>query len=278
MKAKYYLIILVFVAINHNLVAQEMPQILQNVPYSSVTKLANSAPDATYSYGEHESQYALYWRGKNKQNALSPIVIFIHGGCWLKDYDIRHSLPLTSALANDGFSVWSIEYRRTGQLGGGWPGSFDDIQMAIRLLFDEQISDVDYSRVILMGHSAGGHLAMLAASLFDKQITQAIGLAAITDLFSYAQGQNSCQRVTEKFMGGTQNDRLAQFKQADPRTVGFHSNTILLQGSEDNIVPVLQGKASKTEQILVAGAGHFDWIHPKTHAYSVLLENLLKHR
>ncbi len=247
---------------------------LANVSYNSVTQLAYDQAEAKFSYGEDESQYVLYWSAKNPIDDPAPIIIFIHGGCWLKDYDIAHSLPLASALSKQGYGVWSIEYRRTGQAGGGWPGSFEDIKEAITLLFNKQIGDVDYSNVVIVGHSAGGHLAMLAAKSFEENIQQAIGLAAITDLPAYAKGNNSCEQVAPKFMGGTHEVLPAQYKKADPRSVGLHHNTVLMHGSLDSIVALEQSVAPSSSQILVDKAGHFDWIHPHSAAYAKLLKHL----
>ena len=67
-------------------------------------------------------------------DANAPLVILIHGGCWLNSFDVNHSRPLATALNQEGFAVWSLEYRRTGDSGGGWPGTLEDIQLALSQL------------------------------------------------------------------------------------------------------------------------------------------------
>ena len=67
-------------------------------------------------------------------SANAPLVILIHGGCWLNSFDVNHSRPLATALSQAGFAVWSLEYRRTGDPGGGWPGTLEDIQLALTQL------------------------------------------------------------------------------------------------------------------------------------------------
>jgi acetyl esterase/lipase len=136
-----------------------------------------------------------------------PVVVMIHGGLWTVLYDRAHTLQLARDLADRGYAVWNIEYRRIGEDGGGWPGTFDDVATAIDALADlaagrapqgEMAVSVardrlDLGRVITMGHSAGGHLALWAAarpglpagspgSQPRVPVSAAISLAGITDL------------------------------------------------------------------------------------------------
>ena len=94
--------------------------------------------------------------------------IFLHGGFWRAEYGREHTAPLAEALADAGFVVCAPEYRRSGQAGGGWPGTFDDVAAAVDLLpglvAEATGGLVDEHRYVLAGHSAGGHLALWAAS------------------------------------------------------------------------------------------------------------------
>ena len=114
------------------------------------------------AYGAEESQFVELWLPPGRQSA-APVVVLVHGGCWLADYDIAHIRPLAAALAKNGFAVWAPEYRRVGESGGGWPGTFVDIANGIDALatYDEPL--LDRERIVLAGHSAGGHLALWAA-------------------------------------------------------------------------------------------------------------------
>jgi acetyl esterase/lipase len=247
-----------------------------NVSYKSVTELGFVGADKKLVYGDDnpELQYGLLWLPPNlSATEKAPLIVFIHGGCWLNQYDIQHSFPLSSALAEAGYAVWSLEYRRTGDTGGGWPGSFDDIRQGLAFTSSLKDHPVDLDHMIIMGHSAGGHLALLAASEFP-QAGAVIGLAAITDIVEYSRGANDCQTAALPFMGGSYEDRPTAYLAANPASRSLHENTILLQGDMDSIVPFAQSQLPGASATVFAGAGHFDWLHPDSGAYQVLLSSL----
>mgnify|MGYP002712499119 FL=1 len=135
-----------------------------------------------------------------------------------------------------------------------------------------------------MGHSAGGQLALLAGEKLaaekladDKKAVKlqaVIGLAAITDMASYAKGSNSCQSATAQFIGAPAEQAPELYQQASPSRDKIHPKTLLLQGSADQIVPTTQATDSGMPYRLVEKAGHFDWIHPQSAAYSQLILTL----
>jgi acetyl esterase/lipase len=111
-----------------------------------------------------------------------PLVIFFHGGFWRHEYDRGHTGPLAAALAAEGLTVATPEYRRTGAPGGGWPGTFDDVVAALRTLpalLSARLGPV--GPAVLAGHSAGGHLALWAASR-SSRVPAVVGLAPVADL------------------------------------------------------------------------------------------------
>lgn len=237
----------------------------ENVSFQAVMVLEVKHQPEQIAYGQLPLQYGLWWPGEKDK----PLLIMIHGGCWLNAFDVNHLKAMASALADQGFSVWAPEYRRTGDEGGGWPGSFEDIQMALR--HTKQLPTVHKSQV-LMGHSAGGHLALLATAdglLSNRKLT--IGLAAIADLPTYAKGDNGCQKAGVPFMGGTEDELADAYRAADPQQKGQYKDTLLLQGDADVIVPVSQAQLSGAKTDIIEKAGHFDWIHPQTPAFSHLL-------
>lgn len=247
-----------------------------DVSYKSVTDLDYVEADVKLVYGDAnpELQYGLLWL--SKKSAIyenPPLIVLIHGGCWLNAYDIEHSYPLSSALAEAGYAVWSIEYRRTGDAGGGWPGSFDDIRQGLAFTSSLQDFPVDLNRMVIMGHSAGGHLALLAASE-NRALAGIIGLAAITDIVEYSRGGNSCQTATLDFMGGTFEENPVAYQAANPASQQLHEKIILLQGDMDVIVPLEQSQLPGAATVISEGAGHFDWVHPDTGAFQVLLSTL----
>lgn len=251
-------------------------EVKSNVRYGSVLELGFSDADYKLVYGETQPdlQYGLLWLPqKTAASGKAPLVIFVHGGCWLNEYDIRHSFPLSAALARAGYGVWSLEYRRTGDAGGGWPGSFEDIKQGIAYTSRLKDYPLDLDHMVIAGHSAGGHLALLAGSGL-RDIGGIIGLAAITDIVEYSRGENSCQTAAPKFMGGTFEEKPAAYHAANPAEQSLHSNTVLLHGDIDPIVPVDQANVPGATATVVEGAGHFDWIHPGTGSYQVLLSTL----
>ena len=252
------------------------PTAKANTPYSEVAKLASIKADKKWMYGrESDQQYSLFWRANGSPQGL---VVLIHGGCWLDMFDIQHSFPLSTGLAQSGFHVWSIEYRRTGS-GGEWPVAFEDVKAGLANIVKLEELGIDTSIINLVGHSAGGHLALLAASdaasvlPSDAQINT-IGLSAIVNIASYSKGSNSCQSATTSFMKGTLEDKPIEYYFANPLNIRFASTptskAVLLHGTEDAIVPLKQGQHPQIDQIVIDGAGHFDWIHPGTEAFKVL--------
>jgi len=247
-----------------------------NVSYQSVTGLDFVEADEKLVYGDANPglQYGLLWvPKKNTPNTKPPLIVLIHGGCWLNAYDIQHSYALSSALAEAGYAVWSLEYRRTGDIGGGWPGSLEDIRQGLAYTANLESHAVDLDRVLVMGHSAGGHLALLAAAQ-SQTIDGVIGLAAITDIVAYSRGGNSCQTATVDFMGGTFEEQPVAYQAANPASQSLHNRTILLQGDIDVIVPVEQSQLAGATTVVFEGAGHFDWVHPGSGAFQLLLSTL----
>lgn len=274
-----------------NALAIDYPKVANNVAYSDVIKLEFTPAVATLSYGDNALQFGKLWLPQDYSNPpnnpdhgnkkhvnkkhgnKTPMIIFIHGGCWLNAFSIDHSYPLTSALAENGYAVFSVEYRRTGDEGGGWPGTFADIKKAINFILQQSDFQFDKSKVVLAGHSAGGHLALLAAQ--DEAISlPLIGLAAISDLAQYAKGTNSCQTATPAFMGGPEESNPQAYIDANPVAQETMPSGVLLHGTDDNIVPLAQSKTANMPFLTVQGAGHFDWLHPGSEAFSLLLTAL----
>src|SRR5436190_16356627 len=107
-----------------------------------------------------------------------PLAIVIHGGFWRAQYDLLHIGHLCAALTARGIATWSLEYRRVGQPGGGWPGTFEDIKAGAA--FRSRLAELDARRAIAIGHSAGGHLALFLAA--ERLVHGAISLGGVADL------------------------------------------------------------------------------------------------
>jgi len=117
--------------------------------------MGEKAP-VVYRYGAEPDQFGEL---SLPDGAAKGTVVIIHGGFWRARHDLSLGRPLAADLARRGYAAWNLEYRRA-LAGGGWPGTFADVAAGIDLL---ATLPVDSSRVVAVGHSAGGHLAAWAA-------------------------------------------------------------------------------------------------------------------
>ena len=123
--------------------------------------------DLRFPYGQDPNQFVDVRLPEGK--GPHPVVFFIHGGYWRAKYDLTYAGHLCAALKKAGIATWNVEYRRVGNQGGGWPGTFDDVATAVDVL-PSLVREAAGGGVIsdepalLAGHSAGGHLALWAAS------------------------------------------------------------------------------------------------------------------
>ena len=262
-----HLTILLLMLFSGNASAQRSPSypaVSPAVSFDAVLELPVGKPTSLHPYGQAPSQYAELWLPA-RTGGDAAIVAFIHGGCWLSEYSIEHSHALATALTQSDYAVWNIEYRRVGNPGGGWPGSLEDIRAALALLSSLKPPGVDLDTLVLVGHSAGGHLALLAAGT-----RPAIGLAPIIDIADYAGDGGSCNAAALQFMGVTLTENLAAYRAATPH---LQNKDTVLMGSQDHIVPA-QSRYLPAGYQRWSNAGHFDWIHPGTPAWQEFLQHL----
>ncbi len=248
------------------------------------------------SYGPHAEHIAdlrLPEPGPYRQrhDLPLPLVIFLHGGFWRAAFDRVHTGPLAAALATAGFVVCTPEYRRTGQAGGGWPGTLDDVAAAVDALpglaAEATRGLVDPGRILLAGHSAGGHLALWAAGRnrlppgvrwHQAQPVAAgvVGLAAVCDLTAcFAQGLGN--GAAGELMGGGPARHPDRYAAADPaRVLPIGIPVRLVHGTADDRVPCemsrdyaarAQAAGDDTVCAELPGSGHFDVIDPLSAAW-----------
>ncbi len=236
----------------------------------SVFDLIAPKPDSVLHYGDLPDQCIdIYLTEKSS----APMIILIHGGYWRSEYDRIHLRPLAAALASNGWQVALVEYRR---IAGDPDAMVSDIKTAI-----EFVMASDATRpIILMGHSAGGHLALWAASVISK-LKSVIALAPIADLAT-GEKLNLDSGAIASFLGKSASLRT----DLDPILISTQAIPItLIHGVADLHVPIelsrgyVKSKMLKGEivnLIELAGIGHFELIDPRSSVWPVIFGELAK--
>ncbi len=224
-----------------------------------------------------------------------PVAVIIHGGCWLAEHGLSYMGHLSAALTESGVATWNIEYRRVGNDGGGWPGTFQDVaQGTDHLQTLAKIYPLDLTRIVVVGHSAGGHLALWLAArkkapqespLYSPEpisLRSVISLAAITDL---QKTGTACDGMVGKLMGGSAHDFASRYNQASPiELLPIGVKQTMIQGETDNIVPLSMAKdyteaakrkGDEVKLVVIEKAGHFELVDPKSFAWAKVKDEIL---
>lgn len=242
------------------------------------------------AYGDHDDAFGDLWVPA-ATGAAVPVVVLVHGGFWQAGFGLDLMDGLAASVAEAGWAAWNVEYRRLGG-GGGYPETFDDVAAAVDHLagIDAPVP-LDLDRVAIVGHSAGGHLAVWAASRSslppdapwaDPQVRPRIAVpqAGVLDLVECAEsalGATACPDL----VGGLPADVPDRYALTSPvLLVPIDAEVVAVHGTDDSIVPLSQSEryvaAAGTGASLrtVAGADHFDVIDPQSDAWQVVLEVL----
>jgi acetyl esterase/lipase len=245
-------------------------------------------PDVTLRYGPLDD-HVVDVRWPAPSSTPAPLVVVVHGGFWRSEFDRTHTAPQCGGLTDAGYAVAAVEYRRTGQGGGGWPGTFDDLDAALRAvpqLVAEAASQagrvVDVDRTVLVGHSAGGHLVAWAATRGYPHVVGAVSLGGVLDLqlaASMALDPGPGGSAVEALLAGGPDDVPDRYAEADPTRLGPPGAPVVaVHGDADDVVPVELSRsyAAATGQQLVVlpGVDHFAPIDPLSAAWPVVLEHL----
>ncbi|MFC0227177.1 alpha/beta hydrolase family protein [Serratia aquatilis] len=255
-------------------------------------------PDAVLHYGKESSQYAqLFLAHAEKKTALSPVVILIHGGCWDKSAQgIPQMGELAEAFSQHGIAVWNVEYHRINEEGGGYPKTYNDISSAIDMLKQSaQQYSLDLSRVVLVGHSVGGHLVQWAAASnnMKSEYLQPANLAfkgvvALGSLPNMENMQQACSNLTEtdyqNLLGMVNHQRKDPYSDTSPYHMGSPKTPVtLLNGARDTIsIPDYANEytekynqhPSEVKTIIVPGATHYDLVSTRSSAWPILLNEV----
>ncbi len=249
---------------------------------------ARAQPTERLAYGPSRSQFVEFW-APPAGTTRPPVVVLIHGGCWQAQYGLDLMRPMAEALARDGYAVWNIEYRRLGEPSGGWPATFDDVRGAVGFVQTLGAGrGHDVGRTVLVGHSAGGHLALwaagwphrLPADAIDPPPRPVLSLGGVGDLegaardptFSGACGADTIARLVDG--AGRNGDPYALTSPS--RFPPPASRQIMLHGAREQITPAALGEAyargrPNVSVTVVPGAGHFEVIAPQSPAWPAVL-------
>jgi acetyl esterase/lipase len=248
--------------------------------------LPSKPADYRFSYGADANQF-----GELRVPSGAgpyPVAILIHGGCFKAEYGtLRDLAPIADALKAKGIATWSIEYRRLGQAGSGWPGTYLDVGRGVDYLRSIAVQNhLDLSRVIVVGHSAGGHLAMWVAArsrlpktspIFVSDpltVRGVVDLAGTPDLEALIPAeQRSCGGpVIEQLLGGSPSDVPDHYAQASAtRMLPIGVPQALFWGRRDDNVPISIGEnyarmaehsGDSARLVTFAQAGHFELADP----------------
>jgi acetyl esterase/lipase len=208
-----------------------------------------------------------------------PVAVVLHGGFWRE----LRTLELTDDLARDmagrGWAAWNVEYRRVGEVsGGGHPVTVEDVGAAIDFLGTLD-APLDLERVVAIGHSAGGHLALLAAArpVSAVALAGAVSQAGVTDLRE-ADRLGLGEGATAEYMGGGADERPDAYAEASPiERVPVGVPQLLVHGDADERVPVGQSTAyaeaaraagDDVELVIRRGEDHFVHVDPAAGAWA----------
>jgi acetyl esterase/lipase len=240
-----------------------------------------------HRYGDHARQVADLHRPRGR--GPHPVVVVLHGGYWQPPYTKLVMRPLCIDLVRRGFAAFNVGYRRLGRDGGGWPQTFEDVAAAIDTLAAPELreANLDLERVTLVGHSAGGLLALWAAG---RDATRAgtpgagprvsarsgLAMAAVCDLARAGE-------PARDLLGGTPLDVPERWSQADPmRRIPLAVPVALVHPTRDETVPVAHSRAyvsaaraAGAEAALVeTPGGHRAPIDPASEAWKVAAQLL----
>jgi acetyl esterase/lipase len=239
-------------------------------------------PDARIPYGPEAAQFA----DLRVPDGLGPhpVVVVLHGGWWRAENDLEHLGPACAALTAQGAATWNVEYRSVGHPGGTWPTPLADAVVAVRRLAALAEPRLDLRRVLVLGFSAGGQLALrlagaLATGAADVTVCGAVSLAGVLDLRAAADA-NLGSGAVAALLGGLPAEVPGRYVDASPlEQPHLPVRQVIVHGSADASIPVAMSAAyaavarargDSVDLRVVGGASHFDPIDPTSAAWAVV--------
>jgi acetyl esterase/lipase len=245
-----------------------------------------SRSPAVEPYGTTRDQVGELWRPVG--GGPWPVVALLHGGFWRSQRSLELMWPLAADLAGRGFAVWNLEYRRVGQPGGGWPGTLEDVAAGVdHLVRLTARVPLDLDRLAVIGHSAGGQLALWSAARPGLPVgtpgtgplvvpSLAVSLAGVCDLTAAARAGIG-EGAVVAFLGAGPDEAPERYRLASPRArLPLGVRQVLLHGDADRRVPVEQSRSyaaaaadagDSVELVELAGVDHMAPIDPSSSAW-----------
>ncbi|WP_294339738.1 alpha/beta hydrolase [uncultured Sphingomonas sp.] len=258
--------------------------------WPDLAKRPKPEPDATVAYGANSMQKVDVWLPKGAKPPYKT-VLMVHGGCWQTSIADRSLMNwIADDLRRDGYAVWNIDYRGVDRSGGGYPGTFTDAAIAAdRLAVDAKRFGLDTRRIVAVGHSAGGHLALWLAGRpklptdsplkmgKPQKIDTVVSLGGLPDLAATAASpDNGCgTEVVGKLVGTGRADPYRDT--SVPRLFPLGVRQELVNGREDKIIPyrmatdyvaAARAKGDRVELHTVPATGHVELVAPETAAWA----------
>jgi len=213
-----------------------------------------------------------------------PVCVLIHGGYWRATYGKIVMKPLAADLVRRGYAAWNIEYRRIGRRqGGGYPQTFDDVRAALSLLAELADERLDLEDVTLIGHSAGGHLALWAATRDDIALAmhRVIAQAPVVDLVAAGEPARA-------LLGGSKKQVPERYAECNPMQLPPPPvPTLIVHGRTDATVPLKRSEAyadalraagGDVELVEPEEGGHRSHIDPRSQGWRIAVEWLERSR
>jgi acetyl esterase/lipase len=232
-----------------------------------------------------------------------PTAIIIHGGFWRERVGLDIMDSIADNLSGRGIATWNIEYRRVGHEGGGWPGTLTDVARAADYLHTlAESNTLDLNRVVTMGHSAGGHLALslaarhrlpetsiLKVSEQPLPIKGAVSLAGVSDLALMQEvhhiqevNRNISNNPVSDFMAGPPDEVPSHYAEASPlELLPIGVPQVLVHGPLDIHVPIgisysykkaADRAGDNVKMVEISSAEHFKLIDPQSGAWSIIAQ------
>lgn len=264
--------------------------------------LERMRPDADrkIAYGGDPLQFVDLWMPAGK--GPHPVVLMIHGGCWLTDVADRTIMNwIARDLRERGIAVWNVEYRGVDRAGGGYPGTFQDVAAAADMLARDGAGlELKTDRIVAVGHSAGGHLALWLAqrSALPKgsvlrgtnpaPVHSAISQGGLPDLefSSNTVGHGCGTEGARKMAGAASAERPDIYADTSPAAMApGEAALVQVNTSEDRIAPpdyaeryaaAMRSRGAEVRNLVVPGEGHVELVAPGTRAWAETVQLIVE--